>query len=147
MLSTSSVWLTDRTFTTVPGLFYQLYVIHALKGSQNLFKNSHLLPSIFILLPKKSEETYTQMWNHISVFCPDACPTHLIFGFEKTVIHSFSTQFPHTVVKRCFFDLCQNVWRKVQQLGLANKYNQDSEFALKVRMLPLLAFCNSYLYS
>ena len=115
-------------------------MIHALKGSQSLFKNGHLLPSLFILLPNKSEETYTQMWNQISIFCPDACPPHLIVDFEKAVIHSFPTQFPHTEVKGCFFHSCQNVWRKVQQLGLATKYKQDSEFALKVRMLTSLAF-------
>ena len=140
MLSTSSVWLADGTFKTVPGLFYQLYVIHALKGSQNLFKNGHLLPSLFILSPNKSEESYTKMWNQVSILCPDACPTHLIVDFEKAVINSFSKQFPHTEVKGCFFHLCQNVWRKVQQLGLATRYKQDSEFALKVRMLPSLAF-------
>ena len=37
MISTASVWLADGTFKTVPGLFYQLYVIHALKGCQDLF--------------------------------------------------------------------------------------------------------------
>ena len=32
------------------------------------------------------------------------------------------------------------MWPKVEQLGLAIKYKQDSEFASKVRMLPSLAF-------
>ena len=53
------------TFKTVPGLFYQLYVIHALKGGQNVFKDGHLLPSLFVLLPNKSEETYARMWNKV----------------------------------------------------------------------------------
>ena len=140
MLSTSSVWLADGTFKTVPGLFYQLYVIHALKGGQDLFKNGHLLPSLFVLLPNKSEETYSRMWTKVSEFCPDACPTHLIVDFEKAAINAFSAHFTHTVVKGCFFHLCQNVWRKIQQFGLATRYKQDKEFAIRVRMLPSLAF-------
>ena len=32
IVNTSSVWLADRTFKSAPNLFYQLYVVHALKG-------------------------------------------------------------------------------------------------------------------
>ena len=66
ILSTSSVCLADGT-KTVPGLSYQLYVIHALKGGQDLFRNGHLLPSLFVLLPNKSEESfkYNRMWTKV----------------------------------------------------------------------------------
>ena len=80
------------------------------------------------------------MWIKVSDFCPDACPTHLIVDFEKAAINAFSAHFPNTHVKVCFFHLCQNVWRKIQQFCLATRYKQDTEFAIKVRMLPSLAF-------
>ena len=60
--------------------------------------------------------------------------------FEIASIHAFSQYFPGTKVQGCFFHLCQNVWRKVQQLGLAGRDMQDAKFALKVRMLPALSF-------
>ena len=44
MLNTSNIWLADGTFKTAPNLFYQLYVIHALKGGPNILEDGHLLP-------------------------------------------------------------------------------------------------------
>ena len=80
------------------------------------------------------------MWNKVHDLCPTACPTHLIVDFEIASINAFSQYFHTTKVQVCFFHLCQNVWRKVQQLGLGARYMQDPEFATKVRMLPALAF-------
>ena len=42
-----------------------------------------------------------------------------------------------------FFHLTQNVWRKIQELGLKKKYQQDPSFALQIRMIPALAFVTS----
>ena len=42
--------------------------------------------------------------------------------------------------KAVFFINVKNIWRIVQKLGLAARYMQDVEFAMKVRMLPALAF-------
>ena len=66
---------------TVPSLFYQLYVIRGLKGVTNPMKDGHLLPTLFVLLPNKLQETYSKMWNQVKILCPDACPTHLIIDF------------------------------------------------------------------
>ena len=53
LLSTAAVWLADGICKTVPSLFYQLYyVVHALKGGPNLLLTGHLLPSLYVLLPK-----------------------------------------------------------------------------------------------
>ena len=58
------------------------------RRSGSFFKNGHLLPSLFVLLPNKSEETYCRMWTKVSDFCLDACPTHLIVDFEKAAINA-----------------------------------------------------------
>ena len=143
ILNTSSVWLADGTFKTVPSLFYQLYVIHGLKGVTKPMKDGHLLPSLFVLLPNKLQETYHKMWNQVKILCPDACPTNLIVDFEKAAINAFESHFLQTQVKGCFFHLTQNVWRKIQELGLKKKYQQDSSFALQIRKIPALAFATS----
>ena len=80
------------------------------------------------------------MWRKIQKLCSTACPSHIIVDFEKAAINSFMQYFPHTTIKGCFFHLTQNIWRKTQELGLQARYQQDSEFALKIRMLPALAF-------
>ena len=139
LLSSATVWLADGTFKTVPSLFYQLYVIHALKGGPGLIFTGHIFPSLYILLPNKTQQTYSNMWNKVLDLCPTACPTHLIVDFEIASINAFSQYFLTTKVQGCFFHLYQNVWRKVQHFGLAGRYKQDVE-AIQVRMLPALAF-------
>ena len=140
MLNTSSIWLADGTFKTAPNLFYQLYVIHALKGGPNILEDGHLLPCLFILLSKNTANIYGRMWEEIKSLCPNACPSHILVDFELTAINSFSLNFPGTQIKGCSFHLAQNFWRKIQELGLKARYQQDSLFALQVRIIPSLAF-------
>ena len=61
MLKCSQHWLADGTFKTAPVLFQQVYVIHALRGGPNPLLDGHLLPSLFVLLPNKTQITYTRM--------------------------------------------------------------------------------------
>ena len=140
VMNTSSVWLADGTFKSAPNIFYQLYVVHALKGGPEPFENGHLLPSLFVLLPCKSQDIYETMWRKIEELCPIACPSHMIIDYEKAAINAFMEYFPDTTIKGCFFHLSQNIWRKVQEFSLQSRYQQDSVFALKIRMLPALAF-------
>ena len=140
MLQLSRVWLADCTFKTAPLLFTQLYVIHALRGGPDLMKDGHLLPSIFILLPNKTEVTYRRMWQQLQPLCPEADPTEILMNFEKAAINSFEHIWPGSIVKGCFFHLTQNIWRKVQAAGLQAAYSEDQELAIRIRIITALAF-------
>ena len=140
MLQLSSVWLADGTFKTAPSLFTQVYVIHALRGGPDLMKDGHLLPSLFVLLPNKTEATYTRMWEQVKLLCPQAEPAEMLMDFELAAINSFQNTWPAAVVKGCFFHLTQNIWRKVQAVGMQAEYSQDQELAIRIRQIPALAF-------
>ena len=140
MLVLSQYWLADGTFKTAPDLFSQVYVIHGLRGGPDPIQHGHLLPSLFVLLPNKSQATYMRMWQQVKVICPNSQPTQMILDFEKAVINSFEQVWPDTFIKGCFFHLTQNVWRRVQSEGLQSEYNQDEELAIRIRLLPALAF-------
>ena len=43
-------------------------------------------------------------------------------------------------LKAVFFYLTQNFWRKIQELGLKTKYQNDPSFSLQTRMIPAFAF-------
>ena len=128
MLQLSSVWLADGTFKTAPSLFTQVYMIHALRGGTDLM-NDHLLPSLFVSLPNKTEATYTRMWQQVQLLCPQANPA------ELAAINSFRHTWPAAMVKGCFFHLTRNLWRKVQAAGMQAEYSQDQELAIRIRQI------------
>ena len=65
-------------------------------------------------------------------------------NFEKAAINSFQQVWPATQVKCCFFHLTHNIWSKIQAEGLQAAYNQDEELALRIRLLPALAFVSPF---
>ena len=67
-------------------------------------------------------------------------PTNLMVDFEIAVLNAIDTSFPGTNNKGCFFHFSQAIFRKIQSLGLQNRYKDDENFAHKVRMLAALAF-------
>ena len=48
--------------------------------------------------------------------------------------------FVGIIVKGCFFHLSQNIWKKIQENGLAALYENDQEFALLMKMIAAVAF-------
>ena len=40
----------------------------------------------------------------------------------------------------CFYHLCSNMWKRIQQSGLQERYINDPEFALHLRMISALEF-------
>ena len=135
---------THGTFKTAPSLFSQVYTIHGLRGGPNPLQDGHLLPSLFVLLPNKTEATYIRMWEQIHLLCPTTQPTHMIMDFELAAINSSELEWPLTNVKGCFFHLTQNEWRKIQEVGLQADYMQDEDLALRLCMLPALAFASPF---
>ena len=94
MLRLSDFWLADGTFKTAPPLFTQVYVVHALRGGPQPMRDGHLLPSLFVLLPNKTEATYRRMWEQIPTLCSLAQPREMLLDFEKAAINSFEEVRP-----------------------------------------------------
>ena len=60
MLQSAAVWAADGTFKVCPKLWAQLYTVRALVGG-------YCLPCVYALIPGKSQEVYTTMWEQIRV--------------------------------------------------------------------------------
>ena len=60
--------------------------------------------------------------------------------FERAAINADEATFPRATVAGCYFHLGQSVYRRVQGLGLAEKFGADDEFKLRVKKLSALAF-------
>lgn len=127
-------WYADGTFKCAPPLFNQLYTIHGVKYH-------NVIPSIFALMPNRTEATYERVFTALKSLEPSLQPTTIMTDYELASINAFHHAFPATSQRGCFFHLSQCVWRSVQaSRNLQKRYKEDPDFALNVRMLPALAF-------
>ena len=79
------------------------------------------------------------MFNKLLELEPELNPSSIMIDFEKAAMNSLEKKFI-ACVSGCFFHLSQSIYRKIQANGLTTDYQQDRDFALKLKMLPCLAF-------
>ena len=132
-LSQSSHWYADGTFKTAPLLFHQLYTVHGLRENDSL-------PLVFGLLPDKTEETYIKFLQEIKNIEPSCAPLSVTIDFERAMMNACSKEFLNTELNGCFFHFSQCIFRAIQANGLKQRYETDASFALRMKMLPALAF-------
>jgi len=133
LLETTAHWFLDGTFKTSPALFVQLYTVHALV-------NRRTIPCVYALLQNKTQATYLELFEKLTTLNANLKPASIMVDFEMAVITTLERVFPDSEIKGCFFHLSQNIYRKIQESGLQQRYQEDSDFALKLRMIPALAF-------
>ena len=113
----------DGTFIFCPNLFCELYTIYR-------FRNGHFVPLVFALLSGKSDTVYRNMWNSLKVACTERNfnlqPKLIHVYFELTMHDVLNDVFPVLNLKCCRFHLGQAWYRKMQNLGLSQDY-QDIE--------------------
>lgn len=132
-LSVAATWMCDGTFKYVPKLYYQVYSIHAVRGS-NVF------PCAYCLLKNKSRETYERVFNILKQHRPDLAPRRISVDFEQAAVRAATNVFPDASVEGCFFHLSQSIWRKLQSIGLRGAYINDDTCRLYCKLLSALAF-------
>jgi len=64
----------------------------------------------------------------------------IVTDFEKGAINALNDMFPLTTHLACFFHLSQNIYKKLQSLGLFSRYSNDAKFNLLTKQIPALAF-------
>jgi hypothetical protein len=123
----------DGTFSITPPLFSQVFVIMAKRGE-------YVFPVIYALLPNKQQLTYSQLFTTLVNIWPDFSPASISLDFESALINAAQTKFPSAKIDGCLFHLMKNFRKHLSTAGLLQRYNTDSEFALRARMIPALAF-------
>ena len=126
-------WSLDGTFKTVPRIFSQLYTIIG-------FLNDRSVPLIYALLPDKCQTTYVHFLDQLKKINPDLAPESIMIDFEKASINSLRMAFPETEIKGCFFHFTQSIYRKIQAHGFQQRYLEDKEFSISMKMLSAIAF-------
>ncbi len=134
MMRVGQSWFVDGTFGSCPNQFSQLYTVHVVQNGFNF-------PVIFALLPNKNQDTYNRLFSHLHHL--GANPTKVMMDFEIAASSQMSEVFPNIEIGYCFFHLTQSIWRHVQLAGLAMRYGNDDDFALRLRQIPAVAFLPS----
>lgn len=98
------------------------------------------IPLVYILTTNRKESTYAEIFAKLLEIEPHIKPARAMIDFELAAINAINMMFEGITVSGCFFHLEKNMWRHVQQFGLQTRYNNDSEFAVNLRMLAALAF-------
>ncbi|CAC5392939.1 unnamed protein product [Mytilus coruscus] len=113
----------DGTFKCCPRYFFQMYTLHGCK-------NGNYVPLVYALLPGKSEECYTNMWNFILQLCEQRNlvlkPQAIHVDFEQAMHNMILRMLPGSKLDCCRFHLGQNWWRKIQDLGLSTEYREKT---------------------
>ena len=103
-------------------------------------RGGRVFPCIFVLLPNKTKVTYRRLMVVISKLTYGRSPTGILVGFERGTINPIQANYASANVKGCFFHLCSNVFKHVQNKGLQVRYVEKSELVFQLRMLTALAF-------
>lgn len=143
LLHQSPIWIIDGTFKCCPGLLHQLYSIHGRVGHNEAA--NRVLPLAYGMLSNKTENSYRIFFEIIKTNAMNKLSIHLnpeiiMSDFEFAAIKASTRVFPQSQHKCCYFHLRQNIWKRVQAIGLAKKYIDDSRFAHEIRHLAALAF-------
>ncbi|KAK9717832.1 MULE transposase domain [Popillia japonica] len=133
LLSQRDHWYADGTFKTVPLLFNRLYTIHGLKEDASV-------SLLYALLPNRTKETYEHLLKQLKILQPVLSPRTITVDFEKPMITALRNEFPDARLRGCLFHFTQCILRDVKSKGLKQRQETDVEFALKLRMLPAVAF-------
>ena len=135
VLELSENWQADGTFKVTPPIFAQVYSINASRLGD-------LVLVFYCLLPNKAQETFERLFRAVQQLIPNAHSTSFLVDFKMFAIIAIWMVFDYDdqTVSDCLFHLNENVRKHMQQIGLQRRYQNDPEFALLLRHIPILAF-------
>jgi hypothetical protein len=127
----------DGTFESCPDPFAQIYFIMGQMGP-----GKKAVPCMFALLPDKDGQTYMKLWNFLKSLgtFEDRLPITVTSDFEKGVLSTLGSVFPHPGIKGCNFHQKQAIRRNIQSKGLLTLLNHSTKFSYLVKMMYGLAF-------
>ena len=124
-LSSSQNWFLDGTFKLSPVRFMQLYTVHILTNHRNIVEaNAEML----------------KMLTEVQRLIHNAMPHSLMTDFESRILSALNQIYPGIPQVGCLFHLANNVFRRVQDIGLQQNNLTDLLFRGNICMIPALSF-------
>lgn len=128
----------DGTFRTCPRPYQQYFTIHGMYTNRVLCFVNCLMVSrtiadyrhVFQVLKGKIREVTNHRWR----------PRRVVCDFEQAIITAVETELPRAQISGCYFHFNQNLWRKVQNLGLATEFRQNQRLKKVIRKVMAIGY-------
>lgn len=133
ILCRCETWFIASSLKLALPIFNKLYVV------LGVF-NEIVVPLVYVLMSSTKEEIYMAILSKLLELEPSLNPRTIFGDFEIMNYSAVVKIFPDVAHYGSFFQFCQIYYTNVQSFGLQHKYQSDAEFALKLRLLPALAF-------
>ncbi|CAF0713721.1 unnamed protein product [Adineta steineri] len=136
LLFESDVIFVDGTFSTAPGIFDQVFIIHVQQFNQGL-------PVVFCLMPNRRTTTYAELFRRLKEEAirnnKTFKPKRVVSDFELALVAAVRTEFPDSLHSGCNFHFLQAVHRNIGNLGLASEYKENETIREQCRQLMALS--------
>ncbi len=149
VLRRSEIWFVDGTFRVCPSIFTQLFTVIGVwkRTTPNGLGEETPVPLVYALLEGKHEEEYVRalqvVRDAVNRFRIQPCtPLKIMSDFEKAILNACNEIFPAVPTTGCFFHLGQAIYRKVQEVGLQQRYNDDEDDTIRTYTHMILALAH-----
>lgn len=132
LLRESENFLMDGTFYSAPANFYQIYTIFTSYNANNY------IPLVYVMLTNKTMFTYIKLFNILQQ--KGVKMKSVVMDNEKAVIGALKLVYPSVVINLCFFHFNQNIYKRIQKMGLAFDYYNDLMFKYQIKRFISLTF-------
>ena len=129
----------DGTFRTAPAPYAQVFTIHG------EYMGRVILLAV-ALLTGKTQQHYDAVFNVIMAEIRRVTGNNavnvqtVVSDFELAVFNSVRASFPIAQIGGCYFHFLQNLWKYVQEVGLAVGYRNDGNLKRCLRLCFSLGF-------
>ena len=103
-LQNSENWFMDRTFSTAPPQFAQLYMVHGICNGKNIV-------GCYCLLVNKRMEKYVEVLPQIHLLTNQVVLESAMTDFEQSMIRAIAQVYLLTLLKGCLFHLSKSIYQ------------------------------------
>ncbi|XP_065662581.1 uncharacterized protein LOC136085221 [Hydra vulgaris] len=101
----------DGTFKVFPRMFYQMITF-------GYILLDHFIPTIFILMTRKTQELYSLAFSKVAELVPHLSPLRIMTDYEQALMNTLEIQYPLAEISGCWFHYVNAVVNKCKHLGL-----------------------------
>jgi hypothetical protein len=94
----------------------------------------------FYINAKKNEQSYIKLCIYLEEKMPNFIPENFLLDFKLAARQVFKNFYQKTVFSGCLFHFSQIMWRRIQKIGLAEKFRTIETVNLNIKLLLSLEF-------